>query len=107
MNVSFKCDCHFIADKNGILHGFGGYFISTLSKSIVLDTSPGSHTHWRQHFFPLDQPIKITCGDKINFKLEPILEIGLVDWCWTIEVNEKRLKSFDTRGGIRIKEEIK
>lgn len=52
--------------RQGILHGFAGWFEALLTDDVLIDTSPSSpKTHWRQAFFPLKESINIKKGDNI------------------------------------------
>lgn len=101
-NAAFQSEINFRITKNGLLHGIGGYFTSSLSPSIVLDTSPETKTHWRQHFFPLNQPVKVSEGDVVYFSVEVLLQKAMVDWLWIVEINGKNSEKHDTRRGIRL-----
>ena len=68
-NVSTSVD--FSIERNGILHGFCGWFIASLSKAISLNSSPSSKaTHWKQVFLPLNVPEKVSAGGKVKLEIE-------------------------------------
>ena len=60
----------FTAARNGILHGFGGWFTATLAEGIVLSNASPRATVWRQAFLPLEQPIAIPRGATIELELQ-------------------------------------
>lgn len=66
--------------KNGLCHGWLGWFQIHLADK-WLSTSPlKTQTHWRQIFLPLDQPVQVKAGDNISFELNRP-EFG--EWTWT------------------------
>lgn len=54
------------ADGAGELHGFAGYFESTLYPGVTLSTHPVTHTpgmfSWFPIFFPLREPLLLPAG---------------------------------------------
>ena len=55
----------FVAQRDGQLHGFAGWFTAQLSPSVCLDTGPHAPpTHWAQTYFPL-APVTIKKGERI------------------------------------------
>jgi SAM-dependent methyltransferase len=107
VSAAFLCETSFDIERSGSLFGIGGYFTSRLSNSVVLDSSPNTKTHWRQHFFPLSRPTSVKKGDMINFRVEPVLQKAMVDWTWEIGINGADFSRHDTRRGIRLKEQMK
>ena len=73
--------------KNGLCHGWLGWFQIHLGNK-WLSTSPlKTQTHWRQIFLPLNQPVQVKVGDKMSFELNRP-EFG--EWTWTVETAEIR-----------------
>lgn len=69
--------------KPGLIHGVAGWFKVTLSDGITINTSPDEPTtHWKQAFFPFQEPISVITGDVLD---------------WKVSVKEKLLNSDDTR----------
>ncbi len=55
----------FLAERDGQLHGFAGWFAAQLSPSVCLDTGPHKPgTHWAQTYFPL-APLPVKKGESI------------------------------------------
>jgi len=68
--------------KNGLCHGWLGWFQIHLGDK-WLSTSPlETQTHWRQIFLPLNQPVQVKAGDKMSFEMNRP-EFG--EWTWTTE----------------------
>lgn len=59
----------FVARRDGLLHGFGGWFSAMLAGVALSNAEPGA-THWQQAYFPLETPVAITRGDGITLDLE-------------------------------------
>jgi SAM-dependent methyltransferase len=58
----------FVAERDGELNGFMGWFSTGLSPSVVLDTSPKVETtHWEQTYFPF-HPIAVKKGETIRLQ---------------------------------------
>ncbi len=106
IDPSLKCDVVFEIAKDGTLVGIGGYFESTLSDNVILDTSPLSQTHWRQHIFPVNKPRVVRIGDRVRFSLVSVMRRALVDWKWDVQINDEEPESHSTELGIRLKETV-
>jgi len=58
----------FVAERDGQLQGFAGWFSAQLSPSVCLDTAPDKPgTHWAQTYLPLS-PISVEKGESIAIK---------------------------------------
>lgn len=82
----------FLVIKDGILHGFAGWFEATLSieDEIVLRTGPDDpRSHWGCAFFPLENSIEVTEGQYITFDFNCYSTSGTVTWEWNTSVYEK------------------
>ncbi len=60
----------FLTERDGVLHGFGGWFTATLGRDLILTNGPPDATHWGQAFLPLEQPIAVARGARITVELE-------------------------------------
>ena len=50
--------------RTGRLHGFAGWFRARLSEDVSLSNSPDQpETHWKQAFFPVNYPVRVSRGD--------------------------------------------
>uniref|UniRef100_A0A672HP82 Protein arginine N-methyltransferase 5 n=2 Tax=Salarias fasciatus TaxID=181472 RepID=A0A672HP82_SALFA len=67
-NNRYQC-LRFPVDCNSVLHGFAGYFETTLYKDVTLSIKPGTHSpgmfSWFPILFPLKQPISLSRNDNI------------------------------------------
>ncbi|MEL6715299.1 MAG: class I SAM-dependent methyltransferase [Planctomycetota bacterium] len=56
-------------EREGTVHGFGGWFETPLAAGVELSCSPfGVQTHWRQSFFPV-RPFPVERGDQIQLAM--------------------------------------
>lgn len=60
----------FTASRDGLLHGFGGWFAATIAPGITVSNEVPRATHWQQAFFPLETPVRVTRGDAISLALQ-------------------------------------
>lgn len=81
-SCSFKIEQNF----NSIVHGFAGFFTAKLYKNIEISTKPKTHTKdlisWFPYFFPLEDPISISKGDRIKFNIKRQSDSGGVWYEW-------------------------
>jgi 2-polyprenyl-3-methyl-5-hydroxy-6-metoxy-1,4-benzoquinol methylase len=78
----------FAINKAGVFHGFLGYFRASLSRSVILSTSPENpQTHWQQTFFPLQGDDEVKEGDGVKCRLIAIPIEGNLFWQWETKVS--------------------
>jgi protein arginine N-methyltransferase 1 len=61
---------HFTATRDGIFHGFGGWFSATLAPGLVISNPNPHDTHWQQVFLPVEHPVEVHRGDAIDLELQ-------------------------------------
>ncbi|XP_077414471.1 protein arginine N-methyltransferase 5 [Vanacampus margaritifer] len=70
-NNRYQC-LKFSVGCNSVLHGFAGYFETTLYKDVTLSIKPDTHSpgmfSWFPILFPLKQPISISRDDEITVR---------------------------------------
>uniref|UniRef100_A0A8C5H4G8 Protein arginine N-methyltransferase 5 n=1 Tax=Gouania willdenowi TaxID=441366 RepID=A0A8C5H4G8_GOUWI len=70
-NNRYQC-LRFPVECNSVLHGFAGYFETTLYKDVTLSIKPETHSpgmfSWFPILFPLKQPISISRNDNITVR---------------------------------------
>jgi hypothetical protein len=59
----------FTATRDCTIHGFGVWFTSTLAGDIIINNRKPGATHWGQGFLPLELPIALTRGARIDVEL--------------------------------------
>lgn len=60
----------FTCARDGVIHGFAGWFTATLAPGIELSNADVRATHWNQAFLPLEQPLAVTAGTLIDAELQ-------------------------------------
>uniref|UniRef100_A0A8C9VFA8 Protein arginine N-methyltransferase 5 n=1 Tax=Scleropages formosus TaxID=113540 RepID=A0A8C9VFA8_SCLFO len=67
-NNRYQC-LRFSVGCNSVLHGFAGYFETTLYKDVTLSIKPDTHSpgmfSWFPILFPIKQPIPLSRGDDV------------------------------------------
>lgn len=77
----------FVPRRSARVHGFVGWFTADLGGGVTLSTAPGKPaTVWRQVFFPLPQPIKVTTRTRIRLTVR-CLAGEHFDWAGEIGQN--------------------
>lgn len=85
--LGFRSHAVYSARRNGLLHGFYGWFEAVLSPDVVLGTSPADPpTHWYQVFLPVTEVVQINKGDAILVEIGQSQENQLMVWNWSVEV---------------------
>lgn len=65
-----KGSLEFRFKRHGSFHGFAGWFRARLCSGVTLSNSPDDPmTHWRQAFFPLNNPVRVSRGDGVVVSL--------------------------------------
>jgi SAM-dependent methyltransferase len=79
----------FVVLREGLLHGFGGWFSATLVDDVVLSNSPPGIPSWDNAFFPVQEPIQVKPGMTIELKIDGSHPPGNVPiWRWKTTVKD-------------------
>ncbi|MGH7935042.1 MAG: 50S ribosomal protein L11 methyltransferase [Candidatus Binataceae bacterium] len=67
---------------DGVMHGIGGFFSAELAPGIVMTNSPlaKARINRRMVFFPIERPLKVAKGDKIQVAMTITPANKLVTW---------------------------
>ncbi len=80
----------FRSDRAGFLHGFSGWFKADLTGRVRLTTEPPAEpSSWRNPFFPLSTPLRVTEGDRISVKISEVPCKGGILWEWSGAVGDR------------------
>ncbi len=60
----------FIVERPGTLHGFATWFTANLAGNLSIDNRERRSTHWSQGFLPLERPIDVRRGARIELEVE-------------------------------------
>ena len=81
-----RIDTTFTVRRPGTLDGVAGWFAAQLSPSIAVSNSPldpGRITR-RQAFFPLEAPVAVGEGDRVELAMRILPDESIVSWVVTI-----------------------
>jgi len=78
----FKLETEVIVERAGTLHGIGGWFRAQLSAHAVLTNSPlaAERINRRNVFFPIDRPVSVTAGDRVQIVMHIMPKDMIVTW---------------------------
>lgn len=79
----------YTAGRRGWFHGLAGWFHLELMPGLTLTNAPSDDSHWGLSFFPLETPVLLTRGDRVNGKLEMVNNAAV--WKWHVEANGRKL----------------
>lgn len=99
----------FKVKKNGIFHGFTGYFKSTLSQNIIISSSYEiEQSNWKQSFLPLKEAVQVNTGDRIILDLKALSYEGSLFWEWdtTVKRKETDIVKFNQKNRTVVKEDL-
>jgi SAM-dependent methyltransferase len=68
--LEFSGRASFEVKRNAMLHGFGGFFTTTLAEGIELTNKDARSTSWSQALLPLEVPIQVKRGTKVEVELQ-------------------------------------
>jgi protein arginine N-methyltransferase 1 len=82
-----RIDTTFAVRRNGTLDGIAGWFAAQLSPSVTLSNSPldPDRITRRQAFFPIESPVAVAGGDRIEVSVRILPEELIVSWTVTIQ----------------------
>ena len=72
--------------RSGVVHGLGGWFSAELAPGIRMTNSPLSRRRIerRQTFFPLEHPVGVRTGDRVDVEMRILPADHVVSWLVTI-----------------------
>ena len=85
-------------DRDGVMHGVGGWFSAELADGVELTNAPGhpSRINRRNVFFPLREPVTVRRGDDVSIGMAIRPESLVVRWRVTIARDGKVLHQTDS-----------
>jgi protein arginine N-methyltransferase 1 len=69
-NADARGEATFQARRDGVFHGFAGWFTATLVEGIRISNELPGTTRWQQAFLPLEHPVSVRPGEEITVRLE-------------------------------------
>lgn len=100
-----ECDGHVevVIQRDGICHGWMGWFQMRLVDEWLSTDGESSKTHWNQIFMPLAQPLVVATGDRLAFSLKRP-ERG--EWTWTTRLGAQRQRQSSFLSGPITREDL-
>jgi hypothetical protein len=76
----------FVVQREGTVHGFGGWFAAELAAGINLSTAPSSKTSsWSNTFLPLESPLEVEPGDRLDLRIST--SHNAARWQWQVTLH--------------------
>lgn len=80
-------------NRDGLVHGFTGWFEAHLSPDVVLTTEPTARrTAWGNIFFPIPEPLPVQQGYRLLVSLHGCTTRAGFQWAWTLAMPERSWK---------------
>jgi hypothetical protein len=91
-----RCRREMQVDRDGTCHGILGWFDMRLGDEWLSTGPQARRTHWSMAFLPLDPPLALKQGERLQFQLDRP-QFG--EWTWTIECGKQaqRHSTFHSR----------
>ena len=101
----FSISTAFTTSRDGMLHGFVGWFAAHLSPGVILTNSPLATKAMQrsQLFFPIQQPFALAKNDCVEFKLRSLPQESVITW--SVTVPGKGSSKHSTWNGMLLSEE--
>ena len=76
-------EAEFRVDRDGVMHGLGGWFRAQLAPSISLTNEPPNPSpSWKQAFMPIEEPLRVKPGDTLRVEVQCLADESA--WRWTV-----------------------
>ena len=81
------CSVSFQISRDGDIHGMAGWFTSEIGSGVPMSTAPGRpQTHWSHVFYPLEQAMMVTEGERIHYRLATKTTKNGIFWRWGVNL---------------------
>jgi Ribosomal protein L11 methyltransferase (PrmA) len=61
----------FTVARDGVVHGFGAWFVATLADGIRVSNEPPLRApNWRQALLPIEKPVRVRRGDVVDLEID-------------------------------------
>lgn len=87
------------ARRQGWLHGLAGWFSAELVPGLGISNGPREKaSHWGLAFFPIDRPVSVDRGHRIEVEMSSTQNGEY--WHWNVTVNGLRFEQSSTKGSL-------
>jgi protein arginine N-methyltransferase 1 len=78
----FHGDTTALIQRSGVMHGLGGWFTAELADRVLMTNSPiaNQRIQRRQVFFPIEHPVDVGAGDRVNIRMTVRPADSVVNW---------------------------
>jgi PRMT5 arginine-N-methyltransferase/ribosomal protein L11 methyltransferase PrmA len=77
----------FDIERNGTMHGLLCWFDASLTASIGFSNAPSApRALYGQAFFPVETPVMVVAGDRVDAYLRAVLAGRDYEWVWSVDV---------------------
>jgi Ribosomal protein L11 methyltransferase (PrmA) len=92
--IKMKSTCRI--ERIAQLHGIGGWFSAKLSPSVTMTNSPveSSRIGRKNAFLPLERPLKVRPGDRVDMAVHIVPGEGLISWNLDISRDENSTQTY-------------
>ena len=81
--ADFSGEISFVAQRDGRIHGLGGWFNAELMPGqTVSNAPPNKAPSWDQTFFPLERPLQVSAGDRLCVEVQ--VRDNAEHWDWQV-----------------------
>ncbi len=94
-----KANFSISAKRRGWFHGLAGWFSAALIPTLCISNGPQEKaSHWGLAFFPIDRPVSVERGNRIEVEMYSIQNGEY--WNWNITVNGHRFEHSTCQGSL-------
>lgn len=77
-------------ERKGFLDAYAGWFDLNLGSNIHIATGPSDpRTHWQQCVFPLERPVQVSPGDRVQLQMQIQPFFPGCRWTWRISLSDR------------------
>ncbi len=99
IQAEVKANFSISAKRRGWFHGLAGWFKSALIPTLCISNGPQDKaSHWGLAFFPIDRPVSVERGNRIEVEMYS-MQNGEY-WNWNITVNGHRFEHSTRQGSL-------
>ncbi len=96
-HTEIDADCSFRVTRRGQLHGLAGWFDAALTPALRISNGPRERaSHWGLAFFPIDRPVVVERGHRIEVEMRSGGNGS--SWAWNVTVNGHRFEQSTEKG---------
>ena len=88
----FSAERFFECQREGLVHGLGGWFTAEVASGVVLSNAPPINANsWSHVFLPLEKPIPVKAGMRLHVQIH--IENNAADWKWKVNLEDAEVNN--------------